>query len=413
MSAGRFSVMSRVAATVLIVVIVSFGVIVQQSGTADALPVGVWSSPVQISSVELIRGDIDGNIVYEYGWSNLAVSDDGGATWDPEMSYRGHLDASEGTVHRVDVRDVPVLGTIVFMKSTDHGTTWSSPVVIMQESGNDGGYRIAKFDTTIIVYTFENAGTSYGLIKSSKSIDDGATWSSPVMVDPTVHCEDPLASPMVYLNGIVYMTYYNYSYDDPVFSDIIVIKSSDLGTSWEDRTVVGSGYTPTIAADSGSIYVTYWDDSGSGLVLVKSTDGDTWSSPVVVGDMINGTDPQTFHSICAKGGAVFVAYITYDNPGGIDEYWVHVNYSGDSGATWEDMGNVTGGDGDEMYPNVMFDGAKLHLTWIDAQGSGGWGGVTFYRSFTLNEPVPEFATLLLPIVGTALLVSGLVLARRR
>jgi hypothetical protein len=383
----------------------------QQSGTAGALPVGVWSSPVQISSVELMRGDVDGNVVYEYGWSNLAVSDDGGATWNPEISCGGYLDASGGTVYRVSVSDVPVLGTLVFTKSTDHGTTWSSPVVIMQESGNDGGYRIAKFDTTIIVYTFENAGTSYGLIKSSKSIDDGATWSSPVMVDPTVHCEDPLASPMVYLNGIVYMTYYNYSDDTPVFSDIVVIKSLDLGTSWEDRTVVGAGYTPTIAADSGSIYVTYWD--GSGLMLVKSTDGDTWSSPVVVGDFVKITDPQTFHSICAKDGAVFVAYITYDNPGGVDEYWVHVNYSGDSGATWEDMGDVTGGDGGEMYPYLMLTPTTLHITWVDNMGSGGWGGVTFYRSFTFDEPIPEFSAVLLPVVGTALLVAGLLVARKR
>jgi len=374
------------------------------------LPLGVWSAPVQISSTELDRGDIDGSAVYAYGWSDMAVSDDDGTTWDPEMPFRGYMDASDGTLYRVDASDVPTPGTLVFMKSIDDGTTWTSPVAIMHADASDIGWGIAKFDSTIIAYTFEYAGLSDGLIKSSKSIDDGATWSIPVIVDPNVHCEDPLAPPMVYANGKVYLTYYNYSDDYPAFSDIVVIESPDLGTTWEDRSVVGSGYSPMIAADSGTIYVTFWGDSG--LHLTKSVDGNTWSTPAQVGSLIKGTDAQVLHSVCAAGGAVFVAYITYDDPGGIDEYWVHVNYSGDGGATWEDMGDVTGGNGDEMIPNVMFDGVKLHLTWIDSQGSGGWG--TFYRSLTFDEPIPEFGGILVPVLGIGLIVMTVAtLSRRR
>jgi hypothetical protein len=411
MSAEEFSRMTRVTTAVFVVVLVSFCAVLLQSRTARALPSGVWSDPVQISSTELYFGDVDGDVVYEYGWSNMAVSDDSGATWNPELSFGGKLDASDGTLYRVDGVDVPTPGTLAFLKSTDEGATWSSPIPIMQTDGNDGGYRIAKFSSTIIVYSFDYAGTSYGLIKSSKSTDDGATWSLPVIVDPYVHCEDPLASPMVYVDGKVYLTYYNYSGYGPSFSDIVVINSPDMGSTWEGRTVVGSGYSPMIAAVPGSIYVTFWD--GGGLCFTKSLDGYIWTSPIVVGDFIKITDPQVLHSVCAAGETVFVAYITYDNPGGIDEFWVHVSYSGDGGSTWEDMGNVTGGDGDEMYPSVMFDGAMLHLTWVDAQGEGGWGGVTFYRSLTLNEPVPEFGTVLIPLTCTALLVAGLLFARRR
>jgi len=372
-------------------------------GARGQPPLGVWSDPVQISSEPLFLGDLDGGSVYAYGRYNLTVSNDGGATWNPELHFNGYLDANDGTLYRLDVYDVPVPSTMVFMKSIDDGATWSSPVPIMQEHASDMGRGISKFDSTIIVYAFEYAGLSDGFIKSSKSNDEGVTWSPPVIVDPNVHCEDPLAPPMVYADGKIYLTYYNYSDD---FSDIVVIESPDLGTTWEERSVVGSGYSPMIAADGGTIYVTYWGDLG--LYLVKSSDGDSWTSPVLVGDLISATDAQVRHSICASGGVVIVAYTTYDNPGGVNEYWVRLNYSGDGGTTWQDMGNVTGGIGYERYPNVMFDGSRIHLTWM-----GTPSGSTFYRSFTLDTPVPEFGTVLLPIVGVALLIAGMVVARKR
>ena len=405
MAAGRFSVLSVVAA-ISVVFLFTLSVTLSCSRTASALPTGIWSDPVQISSTSLFRADVDGGAVYAYGWSNMAVSDDGGSTWYPEMPFGGYMDACDGTLYRADGSDVPAPGTLVFMKSIDDGTTWASPVAIMQASASDAAWGISKFDSTIIVYAFEYAGTSSGLIKSSRSIDDGATWSPPVIVDPNVHCEDPLAPSMVYANGKVYLTYYNYSDDFPAFSDIVVIESPDLGTTWEDRSVVGSGYSPMIAADSGTVYVSFWGDSG--LYIVKSLDGDSWTSQARVGDFIQGTDAQVRHSICASSGVVVVAYITYDNPGGMNEYWVHLNYSGDMGTTWEDMGNVTGGNGDEKNPNVMFDGARIHLTWIDTVAGG-----TFYRSFTFDEPIPEFGAVLLPVISTALLVTGLLLARKR
>ena len=63
------------------------------------------------------------------------------------------------------------------------------------------------------------------------------------------------------------------------------------------------------------------------------------------------------------------------------------------------MGDVTGGDGDERYPNKMFNGTVLHLTWVDAQGGGG-AVVTFScRSLSMN-PRRSFQDLSSPSLAS-------------
>jgi hypothetical protein len=228
--------------------------------------------------------------------------------------------------------------------------------------------------------------------------------------------DDPRQNDIVYFNGKLYIAYSNYTgLPWPEDSRVVIVESSDLGDTWGDRREIGGGFCPQIRADGNYLYVTYWGPIGleTALYFSKSQNGDLWEPDIVVAHAAEFTDPSSHNALVVLDGRVFVGYMLYDQVGTDNYYWMHMNYSADGGSTWNDMGDVTGGDGGEMYPYLMLTPTTLHFTWVDNMGTGGWGGVTFYRSLTLNDPIPEFSTVLLPAIGMVLLAAGLIHVRRR
>ncbi len=378
---------------------------------ASAQPaLGSWSTPVQISSTTLDAGELWQDTVYEYGWANLAISDDNGASWNPEIPFVGAIDVVDYVLHRVNGSSS---GDLLYSRSTDNGTTWTDPVFVMANTGHDGFYDIEAIEDVLIVF-----GWTWGYaIAVSRSVDGGMTWSPRELVDPAVYMTDPEQNDIVYFNGKVYIAYSNETgLPPPSDLRVVLMESSDLGQTWGDRREVCDGRDPQIRSDGGTLYMTYWSDVGlySVLCFTKSLDGDAWEPATVVARPVMYTDPSGHHTLAVLGGRIFVGYMLYEQIGLDNYYWTHINYSGDDGSTWEDLGDVTGGDGGEMYPNLMVTPTTLHLTWVDNMGSGGWGGVTFYRSLTFDEPIPEFGAMLVPIVGIAsIIVAASVLSRRR
>ena len=375
---------------------------------------GEWSPPVQLSASELVFGQTDGGWVYAYGGSSMAASDDNGDTWTPESVFSGRLAAVGDVLYRVNETYRPATGSWIFFSvSSDHGSTWSSPVdVMLLEDENGGVYGIYMLNYILLVYSYDSTGTSTGTIWVSRSTDWGATWSPQLAAATWVHFEDPIVADMAFIGGKLLIAYCNTS-DAPYSRHVMLMESHDMGATWENHHPIADGFIPMMKTGGGSVYVTYIGTVGSeaGICFIKSDDGSTWSAPMLVGRMTDFTDASSFHTLACSGGTVFFAYVNYATFSG--QYIICVYSSYDGGLSWHDLGNVVGGDGDEMFPNLMISGGRLHLTWTDAQGGGGWGGATFYRYFTLGEPIPEFGDVLLPVFGLGLICAVMACARRR
>ncbi len=372
-------------------------------------PSGTWSTPVQISDSELVFGKICQSTIYEYGWTQLATSDDSGTSWNSAIPFYGRIEVDDYVLHRINRSDA---SDLVYSRSTDNGSTWSDPVLVIADAGVDGFYDIADVSGVLIVHgwTMSTSG-----IAVSRSLDGGATWSPAQIVDAEVYMTDPMMNDIVFVGGKLYIAYSNDTGIPPDYNVVVLIESDDLGLTWGGRREVCTGRDPLIVADGSTLYMTYWGSVGSGwgLSFIKSGDGDSWSASALLARPTHLTDPSVYQSIAVLDGRVFVAYMLYEPVGMDDYYWMHMNYSDDDGATWEDLGDVTGGDGGELLPHIMLTPTALHFTWIDNMGSGSWDGVTFYRSLTFDEPIPEFGSILLPAIGTASLVLAIALTRRR
>lgn len=212
---------------------------------------------------------------------------------------------------------------IVCQRSTDNGQSWNTGVGIglngtkaqdkewacVNPFNNDIYVTWTQFD----VYGTANPNDS-SIIRFSKSIDQGITWSEPVRLsekagdcvddDNTVEGAVPCVGP----NGEIYV-----SWAGPL--GIMFDRSTDRGETWLDHDIFvtefpgGWNYDipgisrcnglPVTCCDrsnspyQGTIYIN-WTDQRYGpddtdVWLIKSTDGgNTWSDPVRVNDDLPG-----------------------------------------------------------------------------------------------------------------------------
>jgi len=369
---------------------------------------GEWSDSIKISSSVLVLADIWENTLYGYQSGGLVISHDGGDTWSSPIEFDGRIDAAGNVLYRVDE-------SMFFSKSTDNGSTWSPLVkVYTLDTWHDGAYGIFMHNSQLFVYSIDGAGLGSGHIRLSKSIDFGTTWSTPITIDPNVHLTDPLPNDLIYSNDKLFMAYWHYGYD-PIsmeeIPEIIIIESSDWGDHWIDRRVIAqNGFQPLIKADSGLLYITYIGANSDGLELffTKSSDGDTWSTPVKIGHITDGNDPVNVHSLAVSSGNIFASYLDYHETG--EKYYIHINYSADNGATWQDLDDVTGRDTNAMYPSLLIGENKLHFCWVDT-GTGGWtdSGETYYRYLVLEETTDDTSNGI-EGSGDSLLLLGILVA---
>lgn len=378
---------------------------------------GPWSDPAEILPSNVFDIDAWDTTLYVPGLEGMTMSPDNGISWQTPLPFDGSIAVEDFILYRVCMAD-PYGTDIFFTKSTDNGSTWSPWVQVMTlDIGNDGCYRIFKFGGTLIIYSYDGVGGSSGHIEMSRSVDGGVTWSPSNLIDPSVHMNDYVPRDMVLFNGRLYLPYH-YDSDFPDYRvDVVISSSDDMGASWTERNVVTTGCLSSLEVDGGTMYLSYMGSVGSveGICISKTADGIDWSTPQLVGPMKDFTDPTSVFSVAADGGHLFVGYLLYtDNGPSNRTYFLHINFSADDGITWDDLGDVTGGNGDEMIPSLLIHMGRLHFTWVDMEGVISWHGHTFYRYLEIvEEPIPEFGSTVIPIMGTILFASACVILRRR
>jgi hypothetical protein len=271
----------------------SFSGAENQPGSSSAVLVSrstdrgrTWSVPVTLirdgpaafNDKESITADpTDARNVYAT-WDRLAGdrgptwfarTTDAGATWEPARAI-----FDPGANNQTLNNQIVVLpgGTLVdfftlftpdpalaIIRSTDHGVTWSAPIVIAQaqalgvrdpenqtevrDSATLGSIAVSRAGTLVAVW--QDARFSAGVrdgIALSRSTDGGLTWSVPARVnhDPNV----PAFSPTVAIRddgtiGVTYFDFRNNSADPTTLpTDLWLAQSAD-GATWRESHVAG------------------------------------------------------------------------------------------------------------------------------------------------------------------------------
>ncbi len=365
-----------------------------------------------------VASDINGNVYacflsYEgtwfYGKSGIFVckSTDGGRNWSSPVAadslvYIGGsaVPFADKCFMTVDTNNAsPYVGNIYvgwqrddtlgqnsdiyFARSTDGGTTFSTPIKINddppQTAYAEGAFPFVGADGDLYVawYDCYFRGHEPGSLYVDKSTDGGQTFGTDVKVGN-------ILAPPLYTFGNsgfkaksfvsaagdpnssedLYMTYIS----DP---DGYFDKRVDNGKSPGGPTGAPSNY-PTIERNGNYVYVA-WEDyrnggTGPDIYFNRSTDnGQSWQLPDI-GPLDNtdvpGANASQRVELSSSGSYVYAVWHDYRSPAGFVD--VYFNYSSDNGQTWKSDQHIDGtGSATSMYPSITSTGNFVYVAWQD------------------------------------------------
>ncbi|HYC55702.1 MAG TPA: sialidase family protein [Candidatus Binatia bacterium] len=251
---------------------------------------------------------------------------------------------------------------IYVVTSSDNGNSWTTPLTVNNDAATDtitdGG------DSSPLIVT-DRGGTwvvvwRRGLPRTARSVDNGNTWSTPVLVDGAFgHCS--LATD----GGAVWLVA-----SDSGSGQALLSRSTDDGQSWSavpgfasgDPTNFYDDRNPALATDGNGNWVVIWL---RGLAVVASSSSDnglTWTSPTQVG--LVGIWNSLTQQLATDGNGRWVA-IWETLPSWSVELTFAV--STDNGATWTPQRF--------LLPNALEQGNDLDAS-LEVSSDG-----TFYVGF--------------------------------
>ncbi len=198
----------------------------------------------------------------EYGGTDegmgCAKTTNGGATWQVPVQASdtlGYLDDKEtmcvdenGNLYMIWDHIVDSGATqadLVFTKSTDGGASFT-PTTILGSWEERGGipYIACTPNGTLYVSTIlDSTGGAIDTIYMTKSVNFGATWTTPIRVNPVdTDIINIITVTALDSEGNVYVAFAEGSQEDDIVNyDIFVTRSEDGGTTWSTPVQVNDG----------------------------------------------------------------------------------------------------------------------------------------------------------------------------
>jgi hypothetical protein len=225
----------------------------------------------------------------------------------------------------------------------------------------------------------------------SRSTDGGSSWSSPVALSTIDAIDDASADVAADGNLVVVVWLHGSSL---ATQDVQAVVSSDAGATFGPvldlsgylKGDAGDADTLTVHVSGTHIYVAFADDAANpggnedDYVISSADSGATFSAPVRVNDFTAGTADVDSPELKASGATVYLTWV--DNRAGNDH--VYFDRSLDGGLTWGtdiklDSGGTTS-DADD--PSMTIQGTEVHIAWTDDRNDVAVADQVFYAEST-------------------------------
>ena len=259
--------------------------------------------------VALIIAGLAGSLLaYDWGWP----ADPRQLTTTPDNSllptYGCGFANMTSRMHVVFADKQGTTRIVYYIRSSDHGVTWQSPVMIDERSGN---YTFSIAADSMGNVHFVNRHFSDNGLYYRRSVDTGATWQAATQIATQTDNIVLLTnhSQNVYIVNVIP--------GEPSYAELY--KSTSGGADWVGPISIGSarayGGLRGCITESGTINLFYaWGiQSGDAKVYqVRSTDdGESWSPEVQVPGVPQNSSSEGAWS---SGNTVFLATSTFGNP---------------------------------------------------------------------------------------------------
>jgi predicted secreted protein with PEFG-CTERM motif len=387
-----------------------YGILVAKStdsGTTFGAPVDISRNIGSSASPQFAVSGNDVYVVWQAKTTGkyqiiFAKSTDGGATFSTPANISNNSGDSSYPKIAVFGNNVYITWSftvtkkdydVLFTKSNDGGSTFSTPVNISNNLGDSGLPQMSVSGNNVYV-TWENDGLGNFEVFVAKSTDNGNTFTFPVNVSNN---KAPSGAPQIIASGKnVYVSWMDKT---PGNYDVFVTKSNDAGSTFSapvnvSNTQKDSGYQQ-ITASGNNIYLVWTEtisDKNYDVFFAKSTDGgSTFGAPV---NISNNVGPSGWAVVTAPNN-IYVAW--EDSTAG--NYDMFITKSTDDGSTFSAPVNVSNTPEESAFIQMIATNDSVYLLWHD--GKLNQHDVLFTKSTTF---VPEFGTLA-PLVLVVALIS--------
>jgi len=320
----------------------------------------------------------------EYG-SYIRRSTDGGTTWTSPtqlnspgtFSTRPALAAAGNTLHAVFVQsnDGQATSRVIFRTSANGGTTWSSPVALSPAGTQAGFPSVARAGSKVVV-AWTNAIT--GKVGVRTSGDGGATFQPRTDVATTTN--QPFIdsagdfsleawATVIYSDGVINLAYRTSE------STLKLRRSGNNGGSWTPAITLATNVDagePSLAVSGRTVLIAYTVDpagtsNGHAVYRRSGNAGQSWSSPAAFSS--GSARPSGSPVITFRSSAWRVAFTRCIDLGCVEQQVFYRQSAG--GSSWGATTKVTSGPGDFQSPvGVTHDKGKAIVMFNSSDASG-------------------------------------------
>ena len=282
---------------------------------------------------------------------------------------------SAGNINVVWTDNTPGNNDIFFARSSDGGTTFSTPLNLSHDMGSSFNTQIAVDSAGNINVVWEDDTQNNLEIFFARSTNGGATFSAPKNISNNTGMSE---IPEIAVDRAGHI---NVVWQDNTFGnlDVFFARSNDgitFSTPQNLSNDSGASIFVQPAVDSsGNIYLV-WEDttpSNTGVLFSRSTDGGaTFSTPQ---NLLNGGIAQFPRIVVDSGGKIDVVW--EDNAPG--SFNIFFSRSSDGGITFSTPQNVSNNTDLAHLPQAAVDSnGNINLVW--QEGSVSQSDIFFSRS---------------------------------
>jgi len=242
-------------------------------------------------------------------------------TWTTANSVGPHIAVDSGNVIHVIWCEFDSIGILFYKKSTDSGNTWSKPVRLTW--GNNSCILpficVDPSDNLHIVFMMNTSGNQEIVYK--KSTNSGSSWSSPTRL--TYNSGD--SSYPFLAAGTGNNLYIAWQDDTPGNDEVYLKSSTNSGNTWSTpiRVTWNSGYTgrPSIATDSSNVRYLVWSDDSPGNSEIFFKKSSAWTTL----ERLTWNSGESYNPVIAIDATKGIHVIWYDYTTGPTEIYYKNN----------------------------------------------------------------------------------------